>query len=276
MATAAEASAQIIQEKAGAAPIEYVFVLGTGLGSAMEALEDAVTIPYADLPGFPGGNVPGHDGKLIIGSQEGLRVAYMLGRAHYYEAGDPRAMATPLEALARCGVQKVVLTNAAGSVKADLYPRSLVLVTDHINLNGPNPLVGSPGESGFVSMQDAYDPRMLRRMKRAAVGAGVSVHEGVYMWFSGPSFETPAEIKMARSLGADIVGMSTVPETILARRLGLRVAALSIITNFGAGFQSGNPTHTETREIAMQGAISLRRLLRAFTKTKDDAWAAGR
>lgn len=276
MATAAETSAQIIHDRAGATPIEYAVVLGTGLGSAMEGVEDQVTIPYSDLPGFPHGAVPGHEGKLAIGVQDGHRIAYMHGRAHYYETGDPRVMAAPLEALAHAGVEKLILTNAAGSVKADLYPRSLVLVTDHINLNGPNPLVGQPGEAGFVTMHDAYDARLARRLKRAAVGAGVSLHEGVYMWFSGPSFETPAEIKMARALGADVVGMSTVPEVILARRLGMRVAALSIITNFGAGFQGGNPSHAETREIAMQGAISLRRLLRAFMKTMDDGWAGAR
>jgi purine-nucleoside phosphorylase len=276
MPAAAETSMRIIRDRTGATPIEYAFVLGTGLGSAMEGVEEAVTIPYAELPGFPSANVPGHDGKLVVGTQDGARVAYMHGRAHYYETGDVQAMSAPLEALASLGAEKLILSNAVGSVKADLYPRSLVLVTDHINLNGPNPLVGSTGESGFVSLLDAYDPRLARRFKRAAVGAGVSLHEGVYMWFAGPSFETPAEIKMARTLGADIVGMSTVPETILARRLGLRVAALSIVTNFGAGFQGGNPSHAETREIAMQGAISLRRLLRAFMKTKDDAWAPGR
>jgi purine-nucleoside phosphorylase len=276
MPSEAETAATIIHDRAGSAPIEYGFVLGTGLGSSMDGLEETVTIPYSDLPGFPGGDVPGHDGKLIVGTQEGLRVAYMQGRVHYYETGDARSMQAPIEALARSGVQKLVLTNAAGSVKADLYPRSIVLITDHINFNGPNPLVGSPGESGFIAMHDAYDARLARRLKRASVSAGVTLHEGVYMWFSGPSFETPAEVKMARVLGADLIGMSLVPDTILARRLGLRVGALSIVTNFGAGFQGGNPSHAETREIAMQGAISLRRLLRAFMKTKDDPWAGGR
>ena len=269
---AAETSLQIIQAKTGMTSIEYAFVLGTGLGSAMDGVENQVVIPFEELPGFPMTEVTGHEGKLVIGTQDGAGVANMHGRSHYYESGDVRAMAVPLETLAMLGVQNLILTNAAGSVKADLYPRSLVLLTDHINLNGPNPLVGTVSDGGFVSMTDAYDPRLARRLKRAAVGAGVSLHEGVYMWFTGPSFETPAEIKMARVLGADMIGMSTVPEVIIARRLGLRVAAISIITNFGAGFQGGNPSHTETREIAMQGAISLRRLLRAFLKTREDAW----
>ena len=272
MTSATETSVQIIQSRIGAMTLDYAFVLGTGLGSAMDGVENPIVIPYEDLPGSPQGDVSGHDGKLVIGTQDGASVAYMLGRSHYYETGDVRTMAVPLETLAMLGVQNLVLTNAAGSVKADLYPRSLVLLTDHINFNGPNPLVGAVSDGGFVSMSDAYDPRLMRRFKRASVGAGVSLHEGVYMWFTGPSFETPAEVKMARTLGADLVGMSTVPEVIIARRLGLRVAAISIVTNFGAGFQGGNPSHAETREIAMQGAISLRRLLRAFLKTKEDAW----
>jgi purine-nucleoside phosphorylase len=272
MSNPSETSAQIIQAQAGAAPIEYAFVLGTGLGSAMEGVEDAVTIPFSDLPGFPVPGVSGHAGNLVVGTQDGMRVAYMQGRTHYYETGDPRAMAVPLETLAMIGVQNLILTNSAGSVKADLYPRSLVLITDHINFSGTNPLIGMAADGGFVSMTEAYDPRLARRLKRAAVSAGVQLHEGVYMWFSGPSFETPAEIKMARTLGADVVGMSTVPEVIIARRLGLRVAAISIITNFGAGFQGGNPTHMETRETAMQGAIALRRLLRTMLRTKEEAW----
>ena len=272
MTTPTEASLQIIQSRIGAMTLDYAFVLGTGLGSAMEGVEEQIVIPYQDLPGFPAGDVTGHEGKLVIGKQDGANVAYMHGRAHYSETGDPRCMAVPLETLALLGAQNLVLTNAAGSVKADLYPRSLVMLTDHINFNGPNPLVGTVSDGGFVSMSEAYDPRLLRLFKRASVGAGVSLHEGIYMWFVGPSFETSAEIKMARTLGADLVGMSTVPEVIIARRLGLRVAAVSIVTNFGAGFQGGNPSHAETREIAMQGAISLRRLLRAFLKTKEDAW----
>ncbi len=272
MSNEVEASAAIIQALAGDAPIEYAFVLGTGLGSAMEGVEGAVSIPFSDLPGFPVPGISGHDGKLVIGMQDGVRVAYMQGRTHYYETGNPRAMGVPLETLAMLGIQNLILTNSAGSVKADLYPRSLVLITDHINFSGTNPLIGSASDGGFVSLTDAYDGRLARRLKRASIGAGVSLHEGVYMWFSGPSFETPAEVKMARILGADMVGMSTVPEVIIARQLGLRVAAISIITNFGAGFQHGNPTHAETRETAMQGAIALRRLLRALLKTKEEAW----
>jgi purine-nucleoside phosphorylase len=156
-----------------------------------------------------------------------------------------------------------------------MYPGTLVVITDHINLSGRNPLIGVAEEGGFVSMTEAYDKRLTHRLKRASLGAGVQVREGVYMWFSGPSFETPAEIKMARTLGADVVGMSLVPEVILARRLAMRVGAIAVVTNFGAGFSGGNPTHAQTREVAQQGSISVRRVIRAFLKTRDDAWGLG-
>ena len=272
MTDASEASAQIIQARAGQGPIEYAFVLGTGLGSVLEALEDQVDIPYADLPGFPQSKISGHEGRLVLGTQDGARVAYMVGRGHYYETGDSNCMEVPLETLALIGARQVLLTASAGSIKADFYPGAIVLVTDHINFNGRNPLIGLASDGGFISLTETYDPRLMRRLKRSTVRAGVTIHEGIYMWFSGPSFETPAEIKMARMLGADVVGMSIVPEAILARRLGLRVAALAVITNFGAGFSGGNPSHSETLKVAMQGAISLRRLLRALLKTKEEAW----
>lgn len=272
MTDATEAAVEVIQRRAGHVPTEFAFVLGTGLASVLETLEDQVVIPYADLPGFPQGTISGHEGQLVIGTQDGFRVAYMLGRAHYYEMGDPRSMAVPLETLALLGTHSLLLTASAGSLKADFFPGTLALVTDHINFSGRNPLIGLASDGGFVSLTETYDARLMKRLKRATIRAGVTLHEGVYMWFSGPSFETPAEIRMARTLGADLVGMSIVPEAILARRLGLRVAAVSVITNFGAGFSGGNPSHTQTKEVAMQGAIALRRLVRAFLKTKEDAW----
>jgi purine-nucleoside phosphorylase len=271
MTDTTEAAVEVIQSRAGLEPIEYAVVLGTGLGGVCEGVENEVVIPYADLPGFPQTKISGHEGRLVIGMQEGVRTAYMLGRVHYYETGDPRGMTVPLEALALVGVHSLLLTASAGSVKADLYPGTIALVTDHINFSGLNPLIGQASDGGFVSLTETYDPRLIRRLKRATLRAGVTLHEGVYMWFSGPSFETPAEIKMARTLGADLVGMSIVPEAILARRLGLRVAALAVITNFGAGFSGGNPSHAETKNVALHGAIGLRRLLRIFLKTREEA-----
>ena len=194
--------------------------------------------------------------------------ACMLGRAHYYEKGDNRAMALPLELMAMLGAQHVILTNAASSLNADLVPGSLALITDHINFNGVNPLIGQGGDAGLISMMDAYDARFLRRCKIAAGVAGITIREGIYMWMSGPSFETPAEVRVARTLGADLIGTSTVPETIIARALGLRVTGISAITNFAAGFRGADPDYAGARAVARQAAIALRKLLPAFLAAK--------
>jgi len=268
--TPSEEAMEIILAR-GVASVDVIFVLGTGLGNMADSVENPIVIPYADLPGFPAISVSGHDGRLVCGVQDGVNVAYMQGRAHYYETGKPNSMEAPLETLAMLGAQIVVLTAAVGSLNADLSPGCLVMVKDHINFNGVNPLIGSGGDGGIISMVDAYDARLQRRIKRATISSGIHVRDGVYIWFAGPSFETPAEIKMARMFGADVVGMSVVPEVILARRLGLRVAAITIVTNFGAGFKDGNPSHSETQLAAAQGAIALRRLLRAFLIAKESA-----
>ncbi len=166
----------------------------------------------------------------------------------------------------------LILTNAAGSLHADWYPGSMALISDHINFSGVNPLIGASGDDRFVALADAYDKPLMARIRRAAAQGGVSaLREGIYMWFAGPSFETPAEVKMAKLLGADLVGMSTVPEVILARRLGLRVAAISMITNFATGVSAGNPGHAETRNVALSGSVGLKRLLRAYLRGRDDA-----
>jgi purine-nucleoside phosphorylase len=243
-------------------------VLGTGL-AAVAGPGDAV-IPYAELPGFPQAGVSGHQGALVLRQDARGCVAFLLGRAHFYESGDARAMAGALEALAACGLRDLVLTCASGGVRPDLGPGALVLITDHINFSGANPLIGTQGDARFTPMVDAYDPHLRTRMRRAAATADVALQEGVYMWFSGPSFETPAEVRMAGVLGADLVGMSTVPETILARRLGLRVAAVSLVTNHAAGVQGGAPDHAETKRVAQQGAARMQALVDAFLK-QDDA-----
>ncbi len=267
-----DATLALLSERGIAPPVEIAIVLGTGLGPVADALEGAIAVPYADLAGFPAANVSGHGGRLVVGTWEGVRVAVLQGRAHFYEKGDPAAMLVPLETLARLGTRQIILTNSAGSLHADWYPGSLALISDHINISGANPLIGSTGDDRFVGLADAYDRHLRVRLKRAAVQAGVTaLREGVYMWFSGPSFETPAEVKMAKLLGADLVGMSTVPEVILARRLGLRVAALSLITNFGTGIGGGNPSHGETKDVALGGSLALKRLLRAFLRARDDA-----
>jgi purine-nucleoside phosphorylase len=270
MTHSASAALQIIRSRGVREPVSAAIILGTGLGALADEAQNAIAIPFADLPGFPRSGVSGHAGRLIIGDVAGARVALLQGRAHYYEHGDARAMAAPLDALAALGVQTLLLTNASGGLREDWPPGTLVALSDHINYAGVNPLIGVASDKRFVSLTDAYDQRLRARMRHAAKTAGVPLQEGVYMWFSGPSFETPAEIRMARILGADLVGMSTVPEVILARHLGLRVAAISLVTNYGAGMMGSSPSHGETKEVAAQGGEALKRLIREFLRTPDD------
>ncbi|MGL4323824.1 MAG: purine-nucleoside phosphorylase [Beijerinckiaceae bacterium] len=249
-----------------AGPIDAAIVLGTGLGGLADAVPNAVRIPYSAVPGFPASGVSGHAGALIFGILDGKRVLMMQGRAHYYEHGDARTMRMPIAIMAALRARMIVLTNSAGSLHEATGPGVLVSISDHINYAGINPLIGETSDQRFVSMTDAYDPQLRAQLLAAAHRANVPLTEGVYMWFSGPSFETPAEIRMARSLGADLVGMSTVPEIILARYFGLRVVAISMVTNLAAGIQGASPTHAETKEIAGRSAENMLRLLRQFLK----------
>jgi purine-nucleoside phosphorylase len=249
---------------------DCAMVLGTGLGKLADDLEDAVSLPYAEVPHFPQPSVSGHPGQVIAGRMERKRVLLLQGRAHYYETGEAGAMRVPIGVVAALGSPPLLLTNAAGSLKLDMRPSSLVVITDHINLSGGNPLIGDRTERRFVSLTGAYDERLRKKLKLAGSAAGIAVHEGVYMWFAGPSFETPAEIRMAKTLGADIVGMSTVPEVILARYFGLKVAAVSVLTNMAAGIGGASPSHAETKDKAAGAAAGLRRLIRAFVARMDD------
>ena len=267
----AEAVAWLAQ-KGISGRFDCAFVLGTGLGRIADALTDVVTLSYEDIPHFPHSGVSGHQGKLIAGRIERKRVLIFQGRVHYYETGDAAAMRVPIGVVAALGEPPLILTNASGSLKLDFRPGSHILVSDHINYSGLNPLIGDMTDKRFVSLHNAYDERLRRKLKLAAVTSGVTMNEGVYMWFSGPSFETPAEVRMARTLGADIVGMSTVPEVILARYYGLRVAVVSLVTNVASGVQlTHNPhTHTDTRALAAGAAPTLRRLLTTFLAGLDD------
>lgn len=243
---------------------ELAFVLGTGLGPLADEAENAIAIPYGEIPGFPVSGVVGHKGRLVIGDIEGRRVALFQGRGHYYEHGDARAMAVAIETFKRLGGRTLFLTNAAGGLHPEWEPPALVAITDHINFAGTNPLFGVPTSDRFVPMTRAYDPDLTDALRAAARTAEVTLHEGVYMWFNGPSFETPAEIRMAKLLGADLVGMSTVPEVILARFHKLDCVAVSLVTNFAAGLKGGDPSHDETTEYANLGSARFRKLLRAF------------
>ena len=262
-----ERALEVLRARGVTQAVDIGFVLGTGLGSIADSLEEAVAVPFGDLPGFPVAHVSGHEGKLVIGAWEGTRVAIVQGRAHYYESGNAAAMRGVLETLVKLGIRTLVLTNSAGSLHPDWHPGSIVMISDHINYSGLNPLIGGAGDDCFVPMGDAYDRNLRFRMRRAA--GTTTLREGVYMWFSGPSFETAAEIKAAKLLGADLVGMSTVPEVILARYLGLKVVALSVITNFATGIGNANPTHAETKATALTGSVGLKRMLRSFIRSRD-------
>ena len=211
-------------------------VLGSGAGSFARRLAGARRTPFTALPGFPAPSVPGHAGELIVGSIGGVPVAVLSGRAHAYEGHSLGRVVEPVRALARAGVHGIVLTNAAGAIRASWRPGDLVLVADHINGFGGNPLAGRAGAGGrFVDMTEAYDPALRRSARAAARRLGISLREGVYAGVPGPSYETPAEIRMWRRLGADAIGMSTVPEVIALRQAGVRVLAISLIANMAAG-----------------------------------------
>jgi purine-nucleoside phosphorylase len=266
MSRNAEELAAHIRRHAGDAPVRVGLVLGSGLGHLAQAV-DGNAIPYTDLPGFPEGGVSGHRKDLIVGQLEGQRVAVLGGRAHYYESGNPAAMRLPLETLKALGAEILILTNAAGSLRLDMPTGSIMCLSDHINFSGLNPLIGEKTDARFVPMTQAYDPDLRARLHTSARAADTDMFDGVYAWYSGPSFETPAEIRAIRTLGADAVGMSTVPEVILARFLGLRTAAISTITNMAAGLSSENISHEHTKAMAPLGATKLERVLRGFLAT---------
>ena len=255
--------AQLIRERAGDEAPRLGLILGSGLGHLAEEVE-GVAIPYSELPGFPHAGVSGHNPKLVIGTLEGVRVAVFGGRVHYYEHGTPAEMRLPLEILKELGCESLLLTNAAGSLREDIQPGGLMMLNDHINFSGNNPLIGEPSDARFVPLTEAHDPEIRAGLKAAAKAEGIELPEGVYCWFSGPTFETPAEIRAAKVFGADAVGMSTVPEVILARFLGLRVAAVSVITNMGAGMAQENISHEQTKAIAPMGAAKLEQVLRRY------------
>jgi purine-nucleoside phosphorylase len=255
--------AALIRDRAGSDAPKIGLVLGSGLGHLADEV-DGTAIDYTELPGFPHAGVSGHNPKLVIGDLEGTRVAVFGGRAHYYESGKGDAMRLPLEVLKALGAEALILTNAAGSMHPDIDPGDLMLLSDHINYSGLNPLIGEPTDARFVPMTDAHDPGLRAALKDAAKAEDIPLPEGVYAWYSGPSFETPAEIRALRILGADAVGMSTVPEVILARFLGLKVAAISTITNKAAGLSDENISHEHTKAMAPLGAAKLERILRRF------------
>ncbi len=255
-----------IRQIAGSEPIAAAIVLGSGLSAIGDLMEDKVTIAFSELKGFPGGGVSGHGRDLLIGTLGGKRVAILTGREHYYEHGNAAAMRPALEAMAELGAKTLLLTNSAGSLDERFRPGDLMLISDHINYAGMNPLIGEPTDRRFVNMVNCYDPDLRAKARAAGERLGIGVGEGIYLWYSGPSFETVAEIQMAIRLGANAVGMSTAPEVILGRFLGMKVWACSSITNMGAGLSNENISHEHTKTMAVQGADKLKRLIPALVE----------
>ena len=262
---AAESAAQFITGRCSSRP-RIAIVLGSGLGAFANDLTNATQIPYADIPAFPRSTAIGHAGNLVIGESAGISVAVMQGRVHLYEGYSAQQVAFPMRVLARLGVQAVILTNAAGGIDLNYRQGSLVAIRDHINLQGASPLVGPNDDRfgpRFPDMTDAYDPGLRRIAAEEAARAGIELYEGTYAAMLGPSFETPAEIRYLRAIGADLVGMSTVAEVIAARQLSLRVLAISCVTNMAAGITGEKITEEEVLETGERVRGKFATLLRA-------------
>jgi purine-nucleoside phosphorylase len=265
MATLAEQSAAIIRSRCSVENFETAVLLDRVFYALADLGERLASIPYANLPGFPTG-AGLEDAEAIVTLYEGAPTLLLKGKTSFHETGDPSLMGGAIATLATLGVRGALCTGLARSVQADLSPSSLVLITDHINFTGLNPLIAAVDGAASVNMNEAYDKRLLRRLKGAASNAGVTANEGVLMWFSGPSDETPAEARVARQLGADLLGWTIAPEAILARRYGVPFAGLAIITDFSAGVVSGNTLAERARDPSIAGVIATKRLLRAMMK----------
>jgi xanthosine phosphorylase len=251
------------------APPRVAIVLGSGLGAVADAVADAETVGYEELPGFPRPTVAGHAGRAVLGRIGDVPVVVLQGRQHVYEGGDLEPIRTPVRTVREAGAEVLVLTNAAGSLRREVGPGSLMAITDHINLSGVNVLTGPNDDAigpRFPSLRDAYDPQLRAKLHAAADELDIALADGVYLAVSGPSFETPAEIEAFRRLGADAVGMSTVHETIVARHCGLKVAAISAITNLAEGMSEVALSHEQTLRDGERAAADLSRLITRFVE----------
>ncbi len=258
----------VIKKKLEGLTPKAALVLGSGLGELAEEITDPRVIPYEELPDFPRSTVSGHAGRLVAGMLQGTPVLCMQGRIHHYEGLNPAQLAFPVRAFRELGIENLILTNAAGSLRSDMAPGSLMLLSDHINFSGCYPLIGPNEEKWgprFPDMSKAYAADLRDMLRRGATKAGVPMREGVYVMTAGPAFETPAEVRALNILGGDAVGMSTVPECVAARHCGMKVAAVSVITNFAAGLSPHGQTHAETVETANRAAGNLIAVIRNFT-----------
>ncbi len=259
-------AADTVRERTAMAP-HVALVLGSGLGALAAEVENPVIVPYTDIPHFPASTAPGHAGRLVLGTVAGIPVAIMAGRVHLYEGYTADEVAFPVRVLHRLGAQSLIITNAAGGINSDFHPGTLMLIADHINLTGHNPLIGpNQSELGprFPDMTSAYSPRLRQIALVAGESVGEALKQGVYLGLQGPSYETPAEIRMFRLLGADAVGMSTVIEVIAANHVGMEVLGISCITNMAAGMLPVKLTEQEVLDTAERVSRQFKALLRAI------------
>jgi purine-nucleoside phosphorylase len=263
---AAIKAAAAIRKRAPTQQPKVGIILGSGLGGLSKSIADAVRIPFGDVPGFPNATIAGHEGSVIVGSLGGREVVALSGRFHMYE-GHPAALAAfPVRVFHALGALELFVSNAAGGISPKLAVGDLMMISDHLNLMGANPLVGEAqeGEIRFPDMTDAYNPGLRWVLRTTAEKLGITLREGIYAGLLGPSYETPSEVKMLRLLGADAVGMSTVPEVIVARALGMRVAGVSCITNAAAGVTGSALTHAEVLETTNRVSASFEALVTEF------------
>lgn len=264
------ASGELLRQRLGGCRPRVAILLGSGWGALADQVSDAVDVPYAELAAFPRLGVGGHAGLLRAGRIGSRPVMVLAGRQHAYETGTADGMKGVIRTLAAFGVTTLIQTNAAGSCDDRMRPGELMLISDHLNLSQRSPLFGEPGDDRHVDMGDAYAAALRASARAAAQAAGITLHEGIYAWFLGPQFETPAEIRMARLLGAHAVGMSTVPETILARHAGLQVLAFSLLTNMAAGLDAQTLSHAHTLAAAKAGEAQALRLMQAVLPALPD------
>ncbi len=262
----AETAAQHVLQRTPLRP-RIALVLGSGLGAFADSLSDAARIPYAEIPAFPKSTAIGHAGQLVIGNAGGIPVAAMQGRVHLYEGYSPQEVAFPIRVFARMGVRAIILTNAAGGIDRSYSQGALVVIRDHINLQGHNPLVGPNDDRfgvRFPDMTRAYDRDYRTMAREQAATLGITLHEGIYAAMLGPSYETPAEIEFLHRIGADLVGMSTVTEVVAARHSGMKVLAISCVTNMAAGILDQPLNHAEVMETGERVRSTFEALLRAI------------
>ena len=263
---AAEDAASILRDRVGSETPDIGIVLGSGLGGLADDIEEAVRVPFAEVPGFPTATVVGHAGAIVAGNLAGRRVIALAGRFHMYEGHPPHLAAFPVRVMHALGAMTYFASNAAGGINRELSAGDLMMITDHMNLTSVNPLTGpvEDGDVRFPDMSVAYDPELRSLLKESARQAGVELKEGIYAWLPGPSYETPAEVRMLGKLGVDAVGMSTVPEVIVARALGMRVAGVSCIANAAAGVTSAPVLHADVLDATARAARGFQAMVREF------------